>query len=564
MRPLVRDLADLRPIWGMLGVRASSLVRAVTLGFLTLAASVALAGTSAWLIVRAAQMPPVMYLNVAAVGVRTFGITRGLSRYLDRLAAHDVALRGVVELRTALYERLSTGRTEAIAGLRRGDLLARTGADVDDVGDAVVRGLIPAAVAAVTSLAAVIALALLWWPSAIVLALCLLLSALAVPTLAQRADTRAEHARLAARARITASTETYLNRAAELALNGQRDAAGADLAASHAEAIEAERLAARPLAASAALAVAATGAALIGSLLVSIPAATSGRLAATALGVVVLLPLAVFEATAPLPAAASQLRRSAQAARRITALLQATGPVAVTPAGAGTPASSGPAGLLAEGLVVGWPGAEGLAEPLDLRVPAGTSLAIVGPSGAGKTTLLLTLAGMLAPLAGRVRIDGTDPAALHGGERAAHVALTAEDAHVFTTSVLENVRAARGDLTSEQALAALTAAGLADWVAALPQGLDTPVSGDVISGGERRRLLVARALASPAPMLLLDEPAEHLSDEVAQRLVADLLALTATGRTVIVVTHHLGALTGVDQVVTLTARVRDAVVSERG
>lgn len=557
MSTLREDLRDVRAVLPLLGLRRALVARAVALGSLTLAASVALSGVAAWLIVRASQAPPVMFLNVAAVGVRTFGIVRGVSRYLDRLAAHDVALRGVVNLRTAVYERLAQGRTESVAGLRRGDVLARTGVDVDDVGDVVVRGLVPAAVAAVVSLGSVVAVALFSPASALVLLACLAVSALVVPLLAARGDARAERERVQARTDVATATESLVARAAELAVAGRRESELTSLERAQGRAADAERRAARPLAASAALAVLATGASVVGTLLVAVPALLAGTLTATELGVVVLLPLAAFEATAPLPAAVTQLHRSAAAARRITALLAAAEEESSTTASPGEaaaagdgPVATGPVatGLVATGLACAWPGHPSVVSDLDLRVPPGTSLAIVGPSGTGKTTLLLTLAGMLAPSGGTLALDGVEPRLLRGAERTAHVALTTEDAHVFTTTVLENLRAARGDLTRDEATEALAHAGLATWVAALPDGLDTPVSADTVSGGERRRLLVARALVSRAPLLLLDEPGEHLPTDVADALVADLLALTALGRSVVVVTHHTGAVDRADAV----------------
>ncbi|TGO04306.1 thiol reductant ABC exporter subunit CydC [Serinibacter arcticus] len=557
MSTLREDLRDVRAVLPLLGLRRALVARAVALGSLTLAASVALSGVAAWLIVRASQAPPVMFLNVAAVGVRTFGIVRGVSRYLDRLAAHDVALRGVVNLRTAVYEGLARGRTESVAGLRRGDVLARTGVDVDDVGDVVVRGLVPAAVAAVVSLGSVVAVALFSPASALVLLACLAVGALVVPLLAARGDARAERERVQARTDVATASESLVARAADLAVSGRRESELAALGRAQERSADAERRAARPLAASAALAVLATGASVVGTLLVAVPALLAGTLTATELGVVVLLPLAAFEATAPLPAAVTQLHRSAAAARRITALLADAGSGATAPhdrttapttAPAPTPAPRTGPGLVADGLACAWPGHAPVVTDLHLRVPPGTSLAIVGPSGTGKTTLLLTLAGMLAPSAGTVTLDGTEPRLLRGAERTAHVALTTEDAHVFTTTVLENLRAARGDLTRDEAVRALEQAGLAAWVETLPDGLDTPISGETVSGGERRRLLVARALVSRAPLLLLDEPGEHLPTDVADALVADLLALTALGRSVVVVTHHTGAVDRADAV----------------
>lgn len=142
------------------------------------------------------------------------------------------------------------------------------------------------------------------------------------------------------------------------------------------------------------------------------------------------------------------------------------------------------------------------------------------------------------------------------------MALTAEDAHVFTTSVLENLRAARGDVTEEEAWDALRRAGLSEWVSSLPAGLDEPIGPETVSGGERRRLLIARALISRAPLLLLDEPAEHLSAEVAHQLMTDLLGLVSEGLTVVVVTHHTSALEHADDVLTLSTGAAGAHVTD--
>ena len=180
---------------------------------------------------------------------------------------------------------------------------------------------------------------------------------------------------------------------------------------------------------------------------------------------------------------------------------------------------------------------------------------MVGPSGIGKTTLLATLAGLLPARDGAVDLAGVSVAGATRRSVARHVTMTAEDAHVFATTVLENLRVARGDLTGEEADHLLRRCGLASWLDALPQGLDTMLGADgaTVSGGERRRILLARALASPAPLLLIDEPAEHLDQATAERIMKDLLALPRRepGRGVVVVTHHLAALGAADEVVLL-------------
>ncbi|NTW40804.1 MAG: ATP-binding cassette domain-containing protein, partial [Cellulomonadaceae bacterium] len=209
--------------------------------------------------------------------------------------------------------------------------------------------------------------------------------------------------------------------------------------------------------------------------------------------------------------------------------------------------------LTATGLACGWPGREPVLRAFDLELTVGRTVAVVGPSGLGKTTLLLTLAGLLPPAAGRVVVDGVAIGSLGRAQAAQHVTMTAEDAHVFDTTVLENLRVARGDVTPAEALQVLQAVGLGSWLAGLPAGLDTELGTDAarISGGERRRLLVARALMSPAPVLLLDEPTEHLDAGAADLLTALLDGTLAPGRAVVVVTHRLDGVQAADEVILL-------------
>jgi ATP-binding cassette subfamily C protein CydC len=250
------------------------------------------------------------------------------------------------------------------------------------------------------------------------------------------------------------------------------------------------------------------------------------------------------------------LLRAQQAARRVLELLDAPPRSPEAPYATDVAATTPPAGsVVAEGLSCGWPGRPPALTGVDLAVTPGRSVAVVGPSGVGKTTLLLTLAGLLPPVQGRARVDGLEPYRLTREEAARRVAITPEDAHVFDTTVLENLRVARGDVTTDEAAAALGAVGLADWLAGLPDGLDTRLGSDAarVSGGERRRLLLARALLGPAPVLLLDEPTEHV-DAGADELLAGLLDGSLTGgRGVVVVTHRLAGLAAATEVIVLDA-----------
>lgn len=510
-------LADLRRMWALLKLSRWRVAVAIGWGVLALGSGLGLAALAAWLIARAWQMPPVLDLSIAVVAVRALGISRGLCRYLERLATHDVALRAMTTARTTVYRTLARSdfwlrRPEgARSGAdstgtkppRRGDLLVRIGSDIDDLGAVVVRVFVPVAVALVLSLAAVALLATISPAAAAILAGALVLSGIVAPWLSSEAAAEAERAVRADRAEFTAQALTVLDHAAELRVAGRLDAALAAAGEASRRAVAAEDRAAARSAWSAAATPLSIGAAVLGALLIGITlygpdGGTTGAMTPMALVVLVLLPLSAFEAVGPLPAAAQALTTARAALRRLDGF---------EPDPTATASTAAAAALVPD-------------------LPDGRRIAVVGPSGAGKTTLLMQWAGLF---------DTPRPG----------VTFFAEDAHLFGTSVLENLRVARGDLTEEEAEAALRTVGLADWLDGLPQGVHTDLVGGAaaVSGGQRRRILLARALAAPARVLLLDEPTEHLEAEAGAKLLRDLLdadsGLVEPNRTVVVVTHQL-------------------------
>ena len=568
----VRTRPGADPLWRavrLLDVSWGRAARAIGLGSLALASSVGLAAVAAWLIARASQMPPVLQLSMATVAVRAFGISRGVFRYLERLASHDVALRGMASLRANVYTSLASGRPAAVAGIRRGDLLARVGSDVDAVGDVVVRAIIPAGVALVVSAGSVVLVGAFLPSAGLALLACLLLAGVLGPWLSARAARRTEERGAAARAEMTSTVLDTLEGAGPLTVSGRLDQRMEALRRTDRELASVTRSGARTSGTAAAINSAATGLAVLAALVLGIPAVTAGTLTPVELAVVVLTPLAVFEAAGVLPGAAVQMHRSRQAARRIMELLDAAAGTEV-PAGAKAPSSeahratsratsdssevAAPAPEIAvSGAACGWDGRPAVVG-VDLLVRPGRSVAVVGPSGVGKTTLLMTAAGLIPQVAGRVDLDGAPVASVPPDDVAHQVVFVAEDGHVFDTTVLENLRVARGDVSPDEAEAALREVGLGEWLAGLPDGVGTTLGPDAttISGGERRRLLVARALLAPAPLLLVDEPAEHLDPATADELLTHLVATTRTGgRGVVIATHRLSALAAVDEVLLL-------------
>ena len=555
-----RERRALRRALGLLHLDRSRFALAVLAGTAGTASAVALAGVAAWLIARASQMPDVVALGVAPVAVRLFGISRSVLRYCERLVSHDTALRGMGALRTRLYEALASASTDTVAGLRRGDVLARVGSDIDAVGDLVVRAYLPAAVAAVLAAATCLGIGLVYWPAGLILAVCLLLSGLGAPLATIRSARIAEQARQRQATELSAEVLAVLEGAPELTVSGRLADSMRRVASREENLTRLRDRAAVPAAIAAALDVASMGIAVVGSLVVGVDAVATGRLAPVWLAVIVLVPLAAFEATSALGPASVQLVRSAGAACRIVELIETaeastTTSTTVAPADRDLPAVSGEGPRLrARNLTVGWPGGPVVAKGIDLDLRAGSRVAIVGPSGIGKSTLLATLAGLLEPRGGSLTLDGVPLWQVSRPKAAARVCLTAEDAHVFHTSVLENLRVARGDVTPDEAGELLRQAGLGDWLEALPDGVGTVIgiNATTLSGGERRRLLLARALAAPAPLMLLDEPGEHLDPATADRLVADLLTVGAhQGRGTLLVTHRLSALTHADEVLVM-------------
>ncbi|MGH3284040.1 MAG: amino acid ABC transporter ATP-binding/permease protein, partial [Streptosporangiaceae bacterium] len=217
------------------------------------------------------------------------------------------------------------------------------------------------------------------------------------------------------------------------------------------------------------------------------------------------------------------------------------------------PAPGPPYGIRASGLSARWePDGPDVLHAVDLAIPAGHRVAVVGPTGAGKTSLAMVLLRFLDPSAGAVTLGGTGITTLDGGTVRSIVGPCAQDAHIFDSTLAVNLRLARPHASDAELRQALRRARLLEWADSLPGGLDTPVGehGARLSGGQRQRLALARVLLADFPVVILDEPAEHLDEQTAGALTRDLLSATA-GRTVLLITHRPVHPADVDQVVRL-------------
>ncbi|WP_415624425.1 thiol reductant ABC exporter subunit CydC [Mycobacterium xenopi] len=524
----------------LLRPRLSRLLLAVTLGVLALSSALALAAVSAWLITRAWQMPPVLDLSVAVVMVRALAISRGVLHYCERLATHDTALRAAGSARGRIYRGLARGPVDAVARLHSGQLVSRVGADVDELANVLVRAVLPIAVAAVLALAATTVVAAISAPAAAVLAACLLAAGVVAPYLAARATTAQETVARQHLSERDVAAIIALDHAPELRVGGALARVIAESTRRQRRWADVLDAAAKPAAVAEAMPTAAIGVSVLGAVVAGISMASS--VAPTTLAILMLLPLSAFEATSALPGAAIQLTRSRIAARRLRELIPSDATRPVTRAATSPPPAT--ARLTAVDISTAHPDATGSAR-MSVDLPPGARLAVTGPSGCGKTTLLMTLAGLLPPRLGRVELNGTPIDVLAESELRRAVCFFAEDAHIFATTVRDNLLVARGDCGDDELAEALHRVGLGRWLAGLPDGLATMLSGgaQALSAGQRRRLLLARALISPARILLLDEPTEHLDAADAEILLHDLLdphgGLMTAARTVVVATHQL-------------------------
>ncbi|MEV7772954.1 thiol reductant ABC exporter subunit CydD [Kitasatospora sp. NPDC086791] len=543
------------------------LALSVLLGALALGCAVALMATSGYLISRASEMPPVLYLMMAVTSVRAFGIGRSVFRYAERLVSHDAVLRTLGTLRAAVHRRLSALAPAGLPAFRRGDLLSRLVADVDAIQDHYLRWRLPAAVAGVVGLASTVAMAAFLPAAGAVLGLGLLLAGVLVPALAARWSAGAERRQAPARGRLATTVVDALTGTAELTVAG---ALPGRLAAVRGADAALTGLAARSAATTAlgtGLITLLTGLTVTAAAAVGIQGVRGGALAPVCLAVVVLTPLAAFEAVTGMPLAVQARQRSRAARARLDEVLNAPSPVTEPSEPVELPER--PLPVAVRGLTVRHPGqAVDALAGVDLDLAPGRRIAVVGPSGSGKTTLAQALLRFLEPSAGTVtfaagRPQAVDSRALAGEDVRRVIGLCAQDAHVFDSSLRENLRLARPDAGEDELRAALAAARLLDWTQGLPDGLDTMVGehGARLSGGQRQRLALARALLADFPVLVLDEPAEHLDLPTADALTADLLAATE-GRTTVLITHRLAGLddTTVDEVLVLDG----GRVAERG
>ncbi|WP_426225697.1 thiol reductant ABC exporter subunit CydD [Pseudarthrobacter sp. DSP2-3-2b1] len=520
---------------GLLAPVAGRFTGAAVVGTLAALFAVALSGLSGWLIIRASEQPPILYLLTAIVGVRFFGIGRAVLRYCERLVLHDAVFGALTRLRGKLWESLSRKALSLRRLLQGGNVLGTVIDDVDTVRDLLPRVVLPPVTALAVAGSSLLATVLVAPAALPAVAAAAALSLLVAPAAALWGDRRSATAEQNLRAGVLRRTSAALDARAELHANG---VAGTVLDALRAEDREATRASQRSAWAEGlgqAITVAACGTAALGAAVLMAPEVMAGGLVPATAAVIVLLQLALVEPYAAMTTAVRQYPALRAVMRRIAESGVLDDTAAVAAGGDGLynvpPRTGGAAGVELSNLAAAWPGGGTVFYGVSASAGPGRWLAVTGPSGAGKSTLLSVLLGFLPASAGNAAVTGT-------------AAWCPQEAHLFDSTLRGNLMLGfPGTVSSAprdaELAAALAAVGLTALVSRLPAGLDTRIGpgGSFLSGGERQRLAVARTLLTGAEVILLDEPTAHLDAESGRDMLADLRA-GLKDRTVVMVTHN--------------------------
>lgn len=518
------------------------LVAGAALGILAQLSSVGLLLTSAWLIVRAAEHPPVLYLMVAIVSVRFFGLGRALFRYAERLMTHDAALIMTIDERVHAYQELDRVAPSGLPRQRRGDVVSRVVGDVDTVQDRLLRLRLPWTYALVSSACVIALLGFISPVAGVVLTAHVVACTLFVRLVVARLSQRRRSSAAALQGTMSADASLLVLASRDLVAFGAADGVGRTLRASFDELAAVQRTSTWVGGLGTAFILASTG------ITVAVLGLTSSGMPAVLAGVLLLAPVALLEPLESL-ADAERLRPDVHAARaRLDELSAIPTPVSSPGMPLPLPTSST---LLVEDLSVGWD--RTIAQHISFDLARGDVVGVSGPSGVGKSTLALTLAGLVEPRAGRIRLGGIDLADLAGADIRSRVGVSGQDDMLFDTTIRENLRVADPAVDELSMTAALARAGLADFVFGLPLGLDTPVGehGRQLSGGERQRLCLARLILAGRNVLIFDEPTEHLDQPTAEALLVDIRSL-ADDHAVLIISHSPQVLAGCDRIVGLT------------
>lgn len=530
------------------------MVLAGILGCLTIVSNIGLMAASAYLISSAALHPSIIELSVAIIGVRSFGISRAVFRYLERYVSHDATFRLLGTIRVWFYTKLEVLAPARLLEWRSGELFSAIVGDVETLKEFYLRVLAPPFIAVLVVIGTCLFLAKFNLIFVYVLLGGAVILGVLLPMVVSIVQKSIADELTTAKTQMKAQLVDSITGIVELAAFGQTRR-------------QAQRIAEldESLTGLQGRVVNMTGMVDAAGLLIvnatmwlvlwfAIPLVHSGQLEGIYLAVVALTVQSSFEAVLPLPLAVHYWAESIAAARRLFAIVDRS--PAVLDKADGIIASAD-ATIKVERLSFRYHGqGTEVLRDVSFTLASGKSLAIVGPSGAGKSTLMYLLLRFWDYDQGTIWLGGQELKSYQSQKLRNMFSVVSQQSHMFNASIRDNILLARPDASEAEFQQVLESAELNEWVKALPQGYDTMVgqNGHALSGGQRQRIAIARALLRNAPILILDEPTvglDALTEEAIMKTIEKLMA----GRTTILITHRLTGLQNMDEILVLEAGV---------
>lgn len=547
---------------------AGRILLSTLLGFATVASGVGLMATAAYIISAAAMHPSIADLQVAIVGVRFFGLSRGIFRYLERLVSHDTTFRLLARWRVWFYQALEPLAPARLMGYRSGDLLNRVISDIGTLENFYVRSIAPPLVALSVGVVVLLFMGSLGGRLAWGLLFFMILTGVGLPLLALVSARRFGPKIIRERARQSALIVDAIQGMADILTCGQAQAYADRLIATGKRL---NQLQARMFVTSAlqtALGGLLANLAMLAVLVLATPLVTSGKLDGVLLGVVALVSLTCFEALQPIPLVAQNMESNRAAASRLYELVDASPSVIDPPEPCSLSAGSN---LDVRQLLFQYPGDVDKAAPpalppfslhdISFSLPNGKHIALVGPSGAGKTTLVNLLLRFWEYQHGSILLDHQELHQYNQHDIRKHIAVISQNTYLFSATIKENLLIARPEASEAEIIRAASQAQLHDFILSLPDGYDTWIGehGMRLSVGERQRLAIARALLRDARLLILDEPTANL-DPYTELAVLDSIRLASQGRSTLTITQSMAGLEVMDEILVL----QNGRIIERG
>jgi len=509
-------------------------------GIITIGTGIGMLGTSAYLISYAALQPSIAELQVAIVGVRFFGITRSVFRYLERLVSHSVNLRLLAKMRVWFYRSLEPGAPANLQQRRGGDLLNRVMADLETLENFYVRVVAPVIVAFVITIGMTFFLGGYFWPLALILFTGMFLNGIVIPLLMILITRKAGSQTVEVRSALSSTMLETFQGLEDLQASGAEGRWLQQIRNSDKESARLQVYYGFLTGLTSGMALLVTNVTVLAVLWAAIPQVSHGLMSGVSLAVVTLLTMASFEATGNLPTAAQNLTASYAAAKRLFEI--------AVPAQSKIPVQDLPQELIKNaqclqinGLRLSYPGSDSPAlANIDLSLHRGERVAMVGPSGAGKSSLANAILRFWPVEAGTIQIDGNDLDVYSETSTRALFGVISQSTYLFSETLRENLLLAAPDAGDDQLMEVMHQAKLDDWFTSLPDGLNTWLGdqGVQMSGGERQRLAIARVLLQETPFVLLDEPTANLDPETEKAILTQLFD-TFSDRGLLIITHRL-------------------------